>query len=798
MKTGFNLACALATLAVMAAPAIAQLPQVNQPTATVLAQGMDPGATGDATADAFNDIQVTLPGTLVLTHQSTNANVPLILTASLVDPTTGATTVLSPLPWGDFYDLGTAIGSNVPDNVQVIGDGNNVNAIVGPFFGTDGGNPTLGLGPQFVWAVGVSENLNNSHVAFQSVFNDPTNGPFFLRNAAASSCNFINGQELVLLLGDDGALTVPFLPGSSFHFHGVGYTEVSVAANGLVTFGNLPTAAGFTVDTVAWANAEPSIAGHFADWSPQVGSATDGVFYEEIGKQLRVAWGDPATNSIGGVVHFLDNDMNMFDINLELDCTADPTNPNAGQFSICHIMTDATADLAQRGRGVMGQTAGSVSTPASLADTGFTSTSVGGPNDAQIEEHHPGRVPSATAVGRDGLGTIGEYNNIVNWDGNGVDFAPNGGDPTGALGYTATKKAQLPCDLTGVLGGTNLIDSSTAGTPITLAGRFDMVDSLSKVTFDPAGLAIPLAIIGVVTDSPADHDSTSVNGLAPFPKPAAPSAIRDGEGLVVDSSGLVGVPKGVYDIEIDCDCDGTADASATVGIDTQVFSLPDDGDVLVDLTGTVEWYGTIYTQLRVGSNGFVNFGGPVGVAPSFTITQADFAAGFQAPGSVAGGAAANPGMAILWNDMNLTQQNGGAYCCGNGTYSVCEDTTANTVTVTMDDLDNWDTGNPCGTVSVTFGTFGPNTAELDISGFIADAATTQMMLIGVTDGDDSASTGADTPVDLSAGHVTLAGNEPETLSEMFPANADPDFAAPAPQAGMLSFIGTTTGSWTVF
>ena len=752
--------------------------------------------TGDASDDAFNDITVTLPGTLVLTHQSTNANVPLILTASLVDPTTGATTVLSPLPWGDFFDIGSPNGSNVPSGVQVIGDGTGTAAITSPFFGTDGGNATLGLGPEFVWAVGVGQNLNNSHVAFQSVFIDPTNPPNNLRNAAAASCNFIEGQLFTLLLGDDGALTVPFLPGNSFQFHGIGYTEVSVAANGLVTFGNLPTAAGFTVDVVAWANAEPSIAGHFADWSPQVGSPTDGVFYEELGKQLRVAWGDPATNSIGGVVHFLDNDMNMFEINLELDCTASPTNPNAGQFSICQTMLDPNADPAQRGRGVMGQTPGGASgNPASFADTGFTSTNVGGPNDAQIEEHHPGQVPSATAVGRDGLGSIGEYNNILNWTGNGVDFVPNGGDPTGALGYTATKKAQLRCGLRRVTGVGSLIDSSTLGTPITLVGRFDRFDATTPVIFDPNGLAIPMAIIGVVTDSPADHDATNLNGLAPFPKPAAPSPIRDGEGLVVDTSGLVGVPEGIYEICVECPMPHPPRfIYIKVGIDTKVFDLPDDGDVLVDLDGTISWYGTVYTQLRLASNGFVNFGGPVGVAPSFTVGTAELFAGFQAPGSVAGGAAPNPGMAILWNDMNLTQQNGGAYCCGDGCYSVSEDTTAGTVTVNMDNLDNWDTGNPAGSVSATFGAFGPDTAQLDISGFLMDAASAQPMVIGVTDGDDSV--GTDTVADLDVGHVTLAGNEPESIAETFAANADPDILTNL--GGALSFVGTATGSWTIF
>ena len=79
-----------------------QLPQVDAPAATVLVQGQDPGETGDAATDAGNDIQVILPGTLVLTHQSTNPNVPIVLTASIVDLTTGGTTVINPLPFGSY------------------------------------------------------------------------------------------------------------------------------------------------------------------------------------------------------------------------------------------------------------------------------------------------------------------------------------------------------------------------------------------------------------------------------------------------------------------------------------------------------------------------------------------------------------------------------------------------------------------------------------------------------------------------------------------------------------------------
>ena len=459
----------------------AQLNQLNSPTATVLVNGMDP-----ATVDpALRDLTIPVPGPLVCQFMSTNALVPYILTASLVDPSTGGTTVIDPLPWGDSYEIGTPNGSNVPSGVQIIGDGTNTTDINSAFFVTDGGNPTLGLGPQSLLAVGVGENLNGNHVALQTVFVDPTNPPFSLRNSTAASCTFIIGQTLNLITGDDGNINVPFIGGNSFKFHGGEYTSVNVHGNGYVTFG-APNTAGFLIDPVTWINESPAIAGVYADWNSAAGGPLDGVLYEEIGTTLRVAWGDPATNSTGGIQHFGAADANMFDITMEL-CTTNPmlpANPNASQFIVKFaLLDDSGGDVARSG--LFGHTPGTNSTaagavalnPASAFDRLLlSSASVGGPGDAMVEVHDLDGNTNASQIEADAVGstTFRAYANAAIWDGNGVAYTPL--DPTGAAGYICTACSVPPKDVRGI----SPASIGMPGGPVSIIGKWGERRSRSR------------------------------------------------------------------------------------------------------------------------------------------------------------------------------------------------------------------------------------------------------------------------------------------------------------------------------
>ena len=738
MKSGFRFTMFIALAVVCATTGFAQLNQLNQPNATMMINGMDPGIVDPAK----RDVQVKVPGVLAVLTTSTNPLVPFILTASLVDPCVGGTTALDPLPWGDSFEIGTANGSNVPSNVQVIGDGTATGTINNLFFTLDGGQPTLGLDPQSVWAVGASENLHNSHVAFQVVAVDPTNPPFNLRNSSAASCSFIIGQFINAITGDDGNVNVPLINGNSFAFHGGSYNSVNVHGNGYVTFG-APNGVGFAVDPIGFANQSPAIAGVYADWNSGATGIVDGVLFEECGTTLRVAWGDPATNSFGGIQHFATADANMFDITMELNTTnpALMANPNAAQFTVKTTVLDTSGGAVARS-GLFGHTPGTNSTaagavalnPASVFDRYLLANNgvVGGPGDAMIEVHDLDGNTNAIGLDADvaGSGVFRAYANAAIWSGNGVAYIPL--DPTGAAGYLGTACGPVAKDVVGI--AENVIDL-TGGT-VSLIGKWENVDLTTAVLTwcDPDGSVVAVAGNAAALGIKNSGNVTTMNPGADLLNPA-PSTARDGECLsvLIPASTITG--NGT--LKVDCDGDGVNEFSFDLlvtmpGINVSCFMLNDDDGINGAFTltsNTVNMYGNMHSAGTLNSNGQITFGTGTG---DFSASVAEFDSGWQG-----GGLGQNNGIAVAYHDMNSGGMASGA------TFKVIEDTITGKTTFQYLNQNHWSGGGggePMGDVSVCFD---GAQFSFDYSAYIPAVTETEVVIYGLTDGDETAGAATD-------------------------------------------------------
>ena len=718
---------------------LAQLNQLNQPTATILVNGVDPGATDPAK----RDLNVKVPGVLNILHTSTNPLVPFILSASLVDPCIGGTTALDPLPWGDSFEIGTPNGTNVPGSIQVIGDGTNAGNINSQTFTLDGGQPTLGLAPQSVWAVGASENLNGSHVAFQAVFVDPSNAPFNLRNSSAASCTFVLGQTLNAQTGDDGVVMVPMTLGNFFPFHGGCYSAVFISGNGYVTFGGATTlaGAGFNRDVIGWINDAPSIAPINADWNPGATGPTDGVLYSECGTSLRIAWGDPATNSFGGVQHFGTADANIFEVNMELD-TTNPNlspNPNAAQFTIKTTFLDIAGGDVSRS-GIFGHTPGTTSTavgavllnPSSVFDRYLLANNgvVGGPGDCMVEAHDLNGNTNASQLDADiaGSGVFRAYANAAIWSGNGVSFIPL--DPKGATGYLGTACASVPFDARGLTRGSVPVGMHTT---VSIIGKWDNCDikapGFSVIICDPNGGTHCGTVLGIKNNG----NVTTVNPACDIAYPR-PAVHRCAECLQVRIP-PVNIP-GLGSIKIDHDGDGNDDVVfplvfTLVGQSISCFTLNDDDGVNGAFTltsNTVNMYGNAHSAGILNSNGQITFG--TGTA-DFTATVAEFDQGWQAAGS-----GPNNGIAVAYHDMNAGAMASGA------TFKVIEDTITGKTTFQYLNQNHWSggAGEPMGDVSVCFD---GAQFSFDYSAYIPAVSETEIVIFGLTDGDETAGAATD-------------------------------------------------------
>ena len=758
---------------------LSSLPQPNLPTATLFVSGNDP------TLASGNDVSVVLPGFIQLDHRSSNPNAPIVVTADITtDPIVGRTTLQSPLPWGDFYDLGVPNGTNLPTGPAIIGNGFSPGSFSGLVFRTDGGPG--GATPRFLWTIGGPASLHAQQIAVQSVFFDPTNPPINLRNSAAASLDLRAGQCLVLVTGDDGVVNVPFVPGNSFPFHGASYTSVTVSANGFVTFDSPSSlaGAGFSIPAAQWVAAEPSIAGSIADWNPTMFAPTDGVLYEEDGATLSIAWGDPLTNSGGGVVAGLGGlSGGQFAIELDLDSTnpalvtaAGGTLFNAGTFRLVVDNLFATgfspdASLFGHTPGTTSTAAGAVSLDVNSAvdtllhgDTGGT----GGPGQAQVEEHDPAGT-NASILGAAGNGNVRRlYGRASIWSGNTVEFTPLG--PAGGSGYAHQFTGTIPNDLRSITPTTALPGIAQA---VTLIGKFHNFDaSVGTVDFvDPTGTVTVGTVIGVMNNGGVTTPAATTDLPNPFPSP-----LRDGEGLVVMPPPL---PPGSMMVRLDRDGDGIIDGTVPLAVSvavTTTIPLTDDGFASFS-TMPITLYGNTYTSLFMSSNGIISF---IQGTNAFTSSVAAFDQGWQGLG-----AGPNPSIALAAHDMNRGGMMSGA------SYQVIADLTTGSTAVNYLNQNHWMGGEPAGNFSVSFD---GATFTFDYSAFIPAMTDTGLTFYGITDGDET--TGAVT--DLSAAPNGLLGYSSSGSGSSLPDSPFVQAPANVPHVGSGFLPGDYNGTGVSF
>ena len=717
------------------------LTQLNSPKATLLVDNIDAGVDGPPNvvdSDKRDLRPFKVPGTISILHTSL-CPTPFIFTASFVDPCFGTTT--APLGFGN-YELGTPncpLDFN-PSNIQILGDGKLGTGALGPFCITNGG--PSGSIPSAKFVFPTSESLAGSHIAFQSIFCDPTNLPFNLRITTAASCTFVLGKCRTALTGDDGNMNISFSSGNSFKFHGASYTSLNVHGNGYVTFGT-PNTTGFQIDPTTWISESPAIAGVYADWNPASGGPLDGVLYDELGTTLRIAWGDPATNSTGGIQHFGTADANMFDITMELYTTnpALPANPNAAQFTVKTNVLDTSGGDVSRS-GLFGHTPGTNSTaagavvlnPASSFDRYLLANNgvVSGPGDAMIEVHDLNGNTNATALDADvaGSGVFRAYANAAIWSGNGVAYIPL--DPTGAAGYLGTACGPVAKDVVGI--AENVIDL-TGGT-VSLIGKWENVDLTTAVLTwcDPDGSVVAVAGNAAALGIKNSGNVTTMNPGADLPNPA-PSTARDGECLsvLIPASTITG--NGT--LKVDCDGDGVNEFSFDLlvtmpGMNVSCFMLNDDDGINGAFTltsNTVNMYGNMHSAGTLNSNGQITFGTGTG---DFSASVAEFDSGWQG-----GGLGQNNGIAVAYHDMNSGGMASGA------TFKVIEDTITGKTTFQYLNQNHWSGGGggePMGDVSVCFD---GAQFSFDYSAYIPAVSETEIVIFGLTDGDETAGAATD-------------------------------------------------------
>ena len=730
-----------------------------------------------------HDVDVAVPG--ALTYRVTTGVNPergIILLASTVDPTTGSTFAT---PWGGSIDLGVS-GLPLPGNVVVVADGIglSVNPLTDPYYASDNGNPVTGTPPTFLLAFSVGQGFNGLRQAYQCIVSDPTVPPFNLDNTETADINFKVGQLFNLPMTDDEAIHIPFVTGNAFNFHGVQYPDVWVMANGYISFGSASSVAGggYTIDATGWRDAEPAIAGLVADWDPDAYSPNDGVLFEETGiaGTVRIAWGDPATNSSGGISHFGGGDLNQFEIILQMDDTLG-TNPQEGRFQLNYSMLDPSTAF-QLGDGLIGHTPGGNAMTGGFGDTDLHQSTSSPANAAQIEEHNATGM-NAGVLGYDGSGSPRAYNNILSWDGQSITFTPTpGAGITGAQGYLAAPSSQAPDDVT-------LIQPSSldmnGGEMVHVIGKFFGFNDINTglggtAIFDPSGMyggPFPATVQGIL-----DKTGALVNPALPNP---SPSPFRDGEALVLTTP--IFPTQGYFDLQINFNSGASFTLQCFVGptgVHNTTYFLGDDAFVKHTLSvNQIGFYGQAYTEFYIGSNGYVTFSAG---SDDFTESLAELFSGWQPSPTFF---APNPGVAVMWSDLNYAGSNNTG-----STYRVLEDTTTGEVKVSFVDQIYWYTQSNAGTASATFNSLGPQSVVLDHTLTTVPTGVTDGIVIGVTDGDDTV--GIDVGGDISVligggGYFTPPGNAPESIGEHLAPGTAIDLV-------ITNWLDTGVGVWTVY
>ena len=779
MKLGFKFTLTAAVVAVALSGTLSAQFDTDGPNAALTINGSSP----DVADPAGHNVNVALPGNLVLEITSgANPQVGVILMTSLVDPT-GAVVAT---PWGGSVDIGSSTPPPI-SNVTLVGDGVGltVNPVTDPFFATDNGNAVLGTPPTFLLAYSAGTAFNGVHIAFQGIIQEPTVPPFFFDNTQAGDANFQVGQQFIALTGDDGSVNIPLVAGHVFNFHGVAYPDIWVNGNGFINFAAQTTlgGGGFNNDDVAAVNAEPAIFLGLCDWSPDGNNITDGVLYDEIGTTLTIRYGDPVTTSLGSIPHFFDTDANTFEAILETD-DGMGGNPLEGQFTINTTILDPAA-VTDFGNGLVGHTPGGAVIAGGAFDVNLrTAVQTGLANEAQVEEHDFDGT-AATLLGYDGLGSPRGYNQYtLNWNGNSVQFLPTTAVVTGDSGYTSIPLGPTPPDDAQGISVGSL--SSAGGETIEVTGSFFGFDPTGSgagtVVFDPAGLQggpFPASIVGILDDTASQP--LSIPNAGAFPQH------RDMQALQIITP--VFTNTGMHDLQVNFASGATFTIQVSVtapGMIVQSFTLADDGFMTVPTTVPVSYYGTMYNQVILNSNGFVTF---VQGSGDFSETMAEFFDG------VANGVD-NPMAALYYSDLNPGGTGSGA------TYDVVEDTVNMTVQCQFNNQIHWSSNETAGSFNVTFDLLGTvagaaGSVIFDHSGFLPATLATDDGITGVSDGDASL-TAAGTDTDLTAtgglggaqGAYVSPGNN-DSVGELTLANSPVSWTSP------LTFLESGSGLWVI-
>ena len=279
--------------------------------------------------------------------------------------------------------------------------------------------------------------------------------------------------------------------------------------------------------------------------------------------------------------------------------------------------------------------------------------------------------------------------------------------------------------------------AAAGGELVTVVGKFFGFDpdgnGSATVVFDPGGSALPATIVGIL-------DGTGTAGPSSIAHDESTSPLRSGEGLVIVTPAFPGT--GVFDLEVSFDSGATLSIPVTVsspGVSTIVYTMADDGFLPHALSSNVITFGGVgYTEFLINSNGYLSFAvGSTDWTPAFST----FFAGIQtAPTSIP-----NPVIAIMYSDLNRFGVASG------GSYVVEEDSVSGSTKITIQNQNYWTSIEPAGTASVTCNADGiPGLLRFDHSQILFGTTSTDDVLVGVTDGDDSV--GSDTGLDLERQH----------------------------------------------
>ena len=716
-----------------------------------------------------HDVIIGIPNsTMVEVLSGPSPSQPLILLASLADPSGP----VFPVPWDGSIDVGSFdFATNSIVGVSLLGDGIGLshNPLLDAFYVT-GPNPNA----HFVFPLVVGNSADGLRVAFQAIVRDPTQGPFFLDNTEAGDANFKLLQRQIISI-PSGASAVSFLPGQVFNFHGQSYTGLNVYVRGYVTFGGQSSFnPNFTVPHANWVSDVPSIAAHLSDWDPINGVAGNGILYEEFLGQARISWGDPQAQTSGGMAHFGEDDLNRFEIVLEL---ADGANADEGKFAINFPLLDRRSRLYPEG--TTGHTPGAAII-AGAFDRNLHQPQSGGPREAMVEEHDL-IGNGSTILGWDGNGALRGYNNFTrSWDGGGIEFSPlPTAGITGGAGYDSVSTGPPPPDHVQWIPVPRL----TAGSSVilTVPGSFSGFDpdgdGSGKVEFDCDGLyggPFDAIVQGIMDASGSSGPLSLANPLGPH---------RDAQAIVLATPVLS--ETGIYTVRFVFDSGYEQFAHLTVegGTVSTLTTIPVPiNSSPISLGVPVVYGGVTYNQIFVSQFGVISMGA------AFPILFNDEAS-FFGLANTAPVPAVTPGWAFF----------GGSGFFGGGAVDVVENPVTGTVQVGfMNIFHGFTNGLPAGSLVSTLGSVGANSVSFDHRAYRESALSGDDLIVGVTDGDENI--GSDTSLTNGSGTGILnllglfqSSSAPDSIAETFAPGQPLGFTSP------INFIDLTGNfNWIFF